>query len=417
VVENQYQNNQVQDTWSLYLYALKSPVTRQKYQKRLEKFFDFTGMEGSTVEDKSKRFIDKIKLEDNNNNKQWVFNNLIKFMQFHLDRVNRKEITGATVRNYVKSIKLFCEMADIPISWKKITRGLPRGKNYADDRIPTIEEIRKLLEYPDRRIKAIVYTMTSSGIRLGAWDYLKWGHIRPITKDGEVIAARIIVYSGEDEEYFSFITTEAYQALKSWIKYREESGELIDENSWLMRDLWDTSTPQVRGFVTRPNKLAASGIKRLIERAIWAQGLRKKLEEGKKRHPFQAVHSYRKWFKTRCEIAGMKPINIEKLLSHSIGISNSYYRPTENELHADYLKVSDLLQIDQQGQLQKELHQYQQKNQEDTLLIKGKLQERDEEIKALKQKHESDLKSFEDRMENRFQQLLLKIDVNKLSAK
>ena len=64
-------------------------------------------------------------------------------------------------------------MADISIAWKKITRGLPRGKNYADDRILTIEEIRKLLEYLDRRIKAIVYTMISSGIRLDAWDYLR----------------------------------------------------------------------------------------------------------------------------------------------------------------------------------------------------------------------------------------------------
>jgi hypothetical protein len=133
-----------------------------------------------------------------------------------------------------------------------------------------------------------------------------------------------------------------------------------------------------------------------------------------KRHPFQAVHSYRKWFKTRCEIAGMKPINIEKLLSHSIGISNSYYRPTENELLEDYLKVSDLLLIDKEVKLQKEVHQYQQKNQEDTLLIKGKLQERDEEIKTLKQKHESDLKSFEDRMESRFQHLLSIIDLQKL---
>ena len=81
------------------------------------------------------------------------------------------------MRNYVKSIKLFCEMADIPISWKKITRGLPKGKKYADDRIPTIEEIQKLVEYPDRRIKPIIYTMASSGMRLGAWDYPKWRDI------------------------------------------------------------------------------------------------------------------------------------------------------------------------------------------------------------------------------------------------
>ena len=98
-----------------------------------------------------------------------------------------------------------------------------------------------------------------------------------------------------------------------------------------MRDLWDTRVTQGRGFVTKPEKLASSGIKRLIERAIWAQGLRKETRRMEREdNPYSAVHSFRKWFKTRCEIAGMKPINIEKLLSHSIGISNSYYRPTDN---------------------------------------------------------------------------------------
>jgi hypothetical protein len=102
VVENQNNNGMEQNIWSPYLYAMKSPGTREKYQKRLEKFFDFLGMEGATVEDMSKSFIKKLHVEDENNNSKWVFNNLIKFMQFHLDRVNRKEITGATVRNYVK---------------------------------------------------------------------------------------------------------------------------------------------------------------------------------------------------------------------------------------------------------------------------------------------------------------------------
>ena len=111
--------------------------------------------------------------------------------------------------------------------------------------------------------------------------------------------------------------------------YRSFSGEQVNEYSWVMRDLWDTGIIQGKGFVTKPNKLPQIGIKKLINRTIWAQGLRKKLEGCKKRHPFQAIHCYRKWFKNRCEIAGMKPINIEKLLSHSIGISNSYYKPSE----------------------------------------------------------------------------------------
>lgn len=144
-----------------------------------------------------------------------------------------------------------------------------------------------------------------------------------------------------------------------------------------MRDLWDTGKAQ-RGMVTKPKKLASSGIKRLIERAIWAQGLRKKTEYNRRRYPFSAVHSLRKWFKTRCEIGGMKPINIEKLLSHSIGISNSYYRPTETEILEDYLKVSNLLVIGREAKLERELKTSEQ-------LVKEKLQERDEEIRKIRE--------------------------------
>ncbi len=66
----------------------------------------------------------------------------------------------------------------------------------------------------------------------------------------------------------------------------------------------------------------------------------------------------------------MKPITVEILLSHNIGISNSYYRPTDNELLEDYLKVSDLLTIDKQEKLQKELDNYEQKHQQETYIIK-----------------------------------------------
>ena len=30
---------------------------------------------------------------------------------------------------------------------------MPKGRKYANDRDPTAEEIRRMLEYPDRRIK------------------------------------------------------------------------------------------------------------------------------------------------------------------------------------------------------------------------------------------------------------------------
>jgi hypothetical protein len=88
-----------------------------------------------------------------------------------------------------------------------------------------------------------------------------------------------------------------------------------------------------------------------MEDALWTQGLRKKLESGKKRHEFQTDHGFRKWFKTRCELAGMKPINIEILMGHSTGISDSYYRATENEILEDYLKAVDFLTISTEKKL------------------------------------------------------------------
>jgi hypothetical protein len=369
------------DPYSLFLNAMKSPITKEKYSRKLAIFLDFVKIPGNTLSDKCAFLANKGK-----SNNQWVFNCIVAFVIFQKGRLEKKEITGATIFNYIKAIKLFCEMADISIPWKKITRGIPRGKRYADDRIPTLEEIRKICEYPDRRIKSVVFSMCSGGFRLGAWDYLKWGNIQPISRKGSLVAAKVIVYSEQDEEYFTFITPEAYSYLKEWMNYRSECGEIISKSSWVMRDLWDTATSMGRGLITKPKKLKSTGIKRLVERALWAQGVRKKLEEGKKRHEFQADHGYRKFFKTHCELAGMKPINIEKLMGHSTGISDSYYRATETEILEDYLVAVDSLTINEENRLKKKIVELDNRNDVNQYIINSKLMERERVIKELEMK-------------------------------
>jgi hypothetical protein len=80
---------------------MKSPVTRDKYQKRLGKFFEFIRLDCGSIEDKSKVFVEMARKDSN-----WTFNNILRFSQFQNSRVVRKEISGATVRNYVKSINI-----------------------------------------------------------------------------------------------------------------------------------------------------------------------------------------------------------------------------------------------------------------------------------------------------------------------
>lgn len=144
--------------------------------------------------------------------------------------------------------------------------------------------------------------------------YQSLGHIEPIRRNGKVVAAKILVYAGDDEEYISFVTPEAFFQLEDWMEFRKKSGEKIDENSWVMRQLRNTKEGHYHhGTIKETHKLKSLGIKRLLEDALWTQGLRKKSDLRRNRYEFQTNHGFRKWFKTRCEHSGMKSINIERL--------------------------------------------------------------------------------------------------------
>jgi hypothetical protein len=187
--------NSMANPYSLFVFGIRTEITRDYYLRRLRTFFDFIDLLPNEPVENRCNYFAGVAIKDTG----WTFSKIVSFLQYQKDRVQREEISAATLRNFVKAIKLFCEMCDIPISWKKITRGLPKVRKFADDRAPTIEEIRTMIEYPDRRIKAIVYTMSSSGIRLGAWDYLRWRDIVPVIKDGIIIAAKVTVYAGDEE--------------------------------------------------------------------------------------------------------------------------------------------------------------------------------------------------------------------------
>jgi hypothetical protein len=44
-------------------------------------------------------------------------------------RVRRKELVAGILKNYYRAAKLFCEMNDLTLNWKRISKGLPRAKN------------------------------------------------------------------------------------------------------------------------------------------------------------------------------------------------------------------------------------------------------------------------------------------------
>ena len=99
--------------------------------------------------------------------------------------------------------------------------------------------------------------------------------------------------------------------------------------------------------------MTAPAVRQYYNRLFYSIGIR---SEKKRRHEF-SVHGFRKYFKTRCELAGMKPINVETLMGHSTGISDSYYRPTEKDLLDDYLQVVDQLMINDTRKLRAQVQE------------------------------------------------------------
>lgn len=254
-------------------------------------------------------------------------------------------------------------------------------------------------------------TLVSSGIRIGAFETLKWKHVTPIySKDkNEVIAAKILVYPGDREQCYSFLTPEAYTSVDEWMKYRSNCGEQITKDSYVMRDIWQTDDMD---GIQNPHFLNQAAITRLLNRAWQAQKIRTKLSKGEKRHEFKTAHGFRKYFKTQSEQARIPSIKIELLMGHSLGVSDSYVRFTEEQILEDYLQIVDYLTVNQTIVLiNKSL-----KKQEET--IQHSLKEMEErhrkEMNALHQKYENDLNSVRSNLENRFKLLLEKIDIMKM---
>lgn len=402
-----------------FVMALKSPETKRQYPKLLKMFLDHIRLDISlSFEERVNLLYEKSTTETN-----WLATNTFRYILFHKNRVERKEIVAGTLKNHVKVIKLFCRMNDIEhlVPWNKLKIAMPKVRQFADDRSPTIEEIRKLVEFNDPRIKPLVYLMSSSGIRLGAINYLRWKDILPIHDEDDstkVIAAKLIVYPGEPEQYYTFISPEAYLSLLNWMNFRESHGEMVTGESWVFRNMWETRNTrfsELNKLAYDPIKFGSTGVKTLLSRAWHIQGVWTELKDGKKRHDFKLAHGFRKFFETQTQKV-MNHNNVKILMGHSasMGLSKNYYKPTEQDVLQDYLGAVNLLTIEEKNILYTELNEYKKRNSELGYIVRGKLQEKDNEIKYLIQRNQEDVKEIRTEMETKFKLLLSKIDLQKI---
>jgi hypothetical protein len=108
----------------------------------------------------------------------------------------------------------------------------------------------------------------------------------------------------------------------------------------------------------------------------------------------------------------MKSINIEILMGHSIGISDSYYKITQDDLLTEYLKASDYLMVSNENQLQMQHEKIQLQNHNDIKSIKGKLIEKENVIEVLNRNDQNKMDAIS-ALSDKIQDLMLEIELLK----
>src|SRR5919112_2434322 len=109
----------------LFRAAIKSAATRDAYERRLIGFLK--KMDAASPD----AFVESAK-----NNPVLIENKVIAFLSSECKRADCGEISAGTINNWVKAARLFLDMSDVQLNWKKIRRVLPRARRYALDRVP-----------------------------------------------------------------------------------------------------------------------------------------------------------------------------------------------------------------------------------------------------------------------------------------
>lgn len=322
-----------------FLKGFHSEATKESYARKLSQFLQICSMKPDEF------------LAEAQNNPKRVQRLMIDFVEERRDKVS-----GSTINQSMASLKHFFEMNDAEdfISWKKITKIMPRVRKTGSDRAPTIQEIRSMLGVADTRIKCIILVCASSGMRVGGFEGMRWGDLMPMyakKDDTTIVAARLIVYRDTAEEYVTFVSPECYDTLLKYKAMRENIGEQISDSSPLLRDSWDTNLyrKDKRKDPRVPAPLASKTISNMMGKFLKKINMRNKNQHIRSAgHEFKQVHGFRKYFKTNAERT-MKTIDVEKLMGHA----ENYYKPPVEYLLEQYVQAVPNLIISEEAELKR----------------------------------------------------------------
>lgn len=165
-------------------------------------------------------FVNSINSEQTRRKYEYTLTQFLKHYQIDLESflaLSQQEISDYIINYLVRrkisrqykivifsAIKNACEMNDVLLNWKKLKKFIKFEKTdnaiNGKDRGYTDEEIRKILEFSDQRLKTAFLVLASTGIRIGALQLIKIGDLERIDN-----LYKITIYSGDNLKQYKVI--------------------------------------------------------------------------------------------------------------------------------------------------------------------------------------------------------------------
>ena len=280
-----------------------------------------------------------------------------------LPRTDGNYLAPSSIASYFAPLKKLLDMNDIGVPWSRIYGTFPPKERMADTRGWHREEIQKMLRHaPGTRHRAVILTIASSGVRVGGLE-LDWGDLTPIVRrDGRIVessdaqegerveCAALRVYRGSREEYATFVTPEAYEAL---MEYRLEWQQDVGRPPGPTDPIFKKKGPA-------PDRLGAPSIDAQLNKLLHRTGLRQPAP-GERRYKVPALHGFRRfWNKTMKDaISDDSPVSSltkkEYMMGHAgmTALDRNYYHAHTLELAREYINAVPDLTIDDAERLRR----------------------------------------------------------------
>ena len=297
-----------------YLEQYESKTTVSNYKSCLRIFFKLIYGKTEPLEDLAKQYFSE------NRNYEEDVESLLSSMHGRPPK---------TVRHRIASVKVFLVENDVELNakfWKRITGKIKGSRAWTEDRIPTQEEFRRILNHLPLPGKALSLVLLSSGIRIG-----EALHLVPEDMELDADPARIKVkgsYTKSGNPRTSFISREAKEVLTEWLKIRDQY--LVSSVS--KTKLYEKDINDKRVFPwSRANSYC-----------MWNLGLVKskfdKVDSSTNRHVIHP-HVLRKFFRTK--LASVIQVDVVEALMGHEGYLTEVYRKYSTEDLAKFYKQGE----------------------------------------------------------------------------